>query len=116
MVWGGDAISSSHSSSRSNVDLEIGCLIDLATGLVAFTVNGRELPTSYQVLFTVLDLWYTLTLLDMLITPLLYLTIVNSILLLPLFCDMKLCGTIKLEVASYFYLAIHKYTLYALVS
>ncbi|XP_053093312.1 ryanodine receptor 3 isoform X2 [Pangasianodon hypophthalmus] len=49
MVWGGDAVSSSHSSSRSNVDLEIGCLIDLATGLVAFTVNGRELPTSYQV-------------------------------------------------------------------
>lgn len=54
MVWGGDAISSSHSSSRSNVDLEIGCLIDLATGLVAFTVNGRELPTSYQVLFSVM--------------------------------------------------------------
>ncbi|GAA6103169.1 ryanodine receptor 3 isoform X8 [Tachysurus ichikawai] len=49
IVWGGDAICSSHSSSRSNVDLEIGCLIDLATGLVAFTVNGRELPTSYQV-------------------------------------------------------------------
>ncbi|XP_058255383.1 ryanodine receptor 3 isoform X8 [Hemibagrus wyckioides] len=49
IVWGGDAISSSHSSSRSNVDLEIGCLIDLATGLVVFTVNGRELPTSYQV-------------------------------------------------------------------
>ncbi|XP_047677282.1 ryanodine receptor 3 isoform X4 [Tachysurus fulvidraco] len=49
IVWGGDVISSSHSSSRSNVDLEIGCLIDLATGLVTFTVNGRELPTSYQV-------------------------------------------------------------------
>ncbi|XP_046711318.1 ryanodine receptor 3-like [Silurus meridionalis] len=49
MVWGGDAISSSHSSNRSNVDLEIGCLIDLATGLVAFTVNGKELPISYQV-------------------------------------------------------------------
>ncbi|TSO67486.1 Ryanodine receptor 3 [Bagarius yarrelli] len=48
IVWGGDAISSSHSSSRNNVDLEIGCLIDLTTGLVAFTVNGRELPTSYQ--------------------------------------------------------------------
>ncbi|KAF5900095.1 ryanodine receptor 3-like isoform X1, partial [Clarias magur] len=49
MVWGGDVISSSHSSSRNNVDLEIGCQIDLATGLVTFTVNGRELPTSYQV-------------------------------------------------------------------
>lgn len=50
MVWGGDATSSGHSSSRSNVDLEIGCLIDLATGLVTFTVNGKELATSYQVL------------------------------------------------------------------
>eukprot|EP00063_Salmo_salar_P056129 XP_014030964.1 PREDICTED: ryanodine receptor 3-like isoform X6 [Salmo salar] len=49
MVWGGDATSSGHSSSRSNVDLEIGCLIDLATGLVTFTVNGKELATSYQV-------------------------------------------------------------------
>lgn len=58
MVWGGDAISSSHSSSRSNVDLEIGCLIDLATGLVAFTVNGRELPTSYQVLLSFMVSWH----------------------------------------------------------
>uniref|UniRef100_A0A4W5N343 Ryanodine receptor 3 n=1 Tax=Hucho hucho TaxID=62062 RepID=A0A4W5N343_9TELE len=49
MVWGGDVTSSGHSSSRSNVDLEIGCLIDLATGLVTFTVNGKELATSYQV-------------------------------------------------------------------
>lgn len=60
MVWGGDAISSSHSSSRSNVDLEIGCLIDLATGLVAFNVNGKELPTSYQVHLSMV-LWHTLT-------------------------------------------------------
>ncbi|KAI2654040.1 Ryanodine receptor 2 [Labeo rohita] len=49
MVWGGDVTSAAHSSSRSNVDLEIGCLIDLATGLLTFTVNGKELPTSYQV-------------------------------------------------------------------
>ncbi|XP_076834092.1 ryanodine receptor 3 isoform X2 [Brachyhypopomus gauderio] len=49
MVWGGDIISATHSSSRSNVDVEIGCLIDLATGMVAFIVNGKELPTSYQV-------------------------------------------------------------------
>ncbi|XP_036448593.1 ryanodine receptor 3 [Colossoma macropomum] len=49
MVWGGDISSATHSSSRSNVDLEIGCLIDLATGLVTFTVNGKELATSYQV-------------------------------------------------------------------
>ncbi|XP_028834345.1 ryanodine receptor 3 isoform X8 [Denticeps clupeoides] len=49
MVWGGDLTGSTRSSSRSNVDLEIGCLIDLATGLLAFTVNGKELATSYQV-------------------------------------------------------------------
>lgn len=49
MVWGGDITSTAHTSSRSNVDLEIGCLIDLATGLLAFTVNGKEIPTTYQV-------------------------------------------------------------------
>ncbi|XP_058472306.1 ryanodine receptor 3-like isoform X5 [Solea solea] len=49
MVWGGDVTSAAHASSRSNVDLEIGCLIDLATGLVSFTVNGKEISTSYQV-------------------------------------------------------------------
>ncbi|XP_056914898.1 ryanodine receptor 3-like isoform X8 [Takifugu flavidus] len=49
MVWGGDATSAAHASSRSNVDLEIGCLIDLATGLVTFTINGKEISTSYQV-------------------------------------------------------------------
>ncbi|XP_071375043.1 ryanodine receptor 3-like [Centroberyx affinis] len=49
MVWGGDVTSTAHSSSRSNVDLEIGCVIDLATGLVAFSVSGKEISTSYQV-------------------------------------------------------------------
>ncbi|XP_056249309.1 ryanodine receptor 3-like isoform X2 [Seriola aureovittata] len=49
MLWGGDVTSAAHTSSRSNVDLEIGCLIDLATGLVTFTVNGKEISTSYQV-------------------------------------------------------------------
>ncbi|XP_029984596.1 ryanodine receptor 3 [Sphaeramia orbicularis] len=48
MVCGSDAVGQS-SSGRSNSDLEIGCLIDLATGLVSFTANGKELPTSYQV-------------------------------------------------------------------
>lgn len=50
MVWGGDVTNAAHGSSRSNVDLEIGCLIDLATGLVTFTVNGKEILTSYQVM------------------------------------------------------------------
>lgn len=49
MVWGGDVTNATHGSSRSNVDLEIGCLSDLATGLVKFTVNGKEVSTSYQV-------------------------------------------------------------------
>ncbi|XP_041809993.1 ryanodine receptor 3-like [Chelmon rostratus] len=49
MVWGGDVTTAAHTSSRSNVDLEVGCLIDLATGLVTFTVNGKEISTSYQV-------------------------------------------------------------------
>lgn len=48
MVCAGDAVNPS-SSSRSNSDLEIGCLIDLATGLVTFTANGKELSTIYQV-------------------------------------------------------------------
>ncbi|XP_029973170.1 ryanodine receptor 3 [Salarias fasciatus] len=49
MVWGGDITSAAHTASRTNVDLEIGCLIDLATGLVTFTGNGKEISTSYQV-------------------------------------------------------------------
>lgn len=48
MVCAGDAASPS-SSSRTNSDLEIGCPIDLATGLVTFTANGKELSTVYQV-------------------------------------------------------------------
>lgn len=50
MVCAGDVASSS--TSRSNADLEIGCSIDLASGLVSFTANGRELPTAYQVIST----------------------------------------------------------------
>uniref|UniRef100_A0A8C3QAL2 Ryanodine receptor 3 n=1 Tax=Geospiza parvula TaxID=87175 RepID=A0A8C3QAL2_GEOPR len=49
MVWGGDAIANSQRSGRSNVDIEIGCFVDLATGMVSFTANGRELGTCYQV-------------------------------------------------------------------
>ncbi|KAG7269115.1 hypothetical protein CRUP_013379 [Coryphaenoides rupestris] len=49
MVWAGEVTGGSHSSSGSNVDLEVGCLIDMATGLLAFTVNGKEIATSYQV-------------------------------------------------------------------
>ncbi|CAL8286331.1 unnamed protein product [Lota lota] len=49
MVWAGELSSGAHSSGSSNVDLEVGCLIDLATGLLTFTVNGREIAVSYQV-------------------------------------------------------------------
>ncbi|XP_061609074.1 ryanodine receptor 3 isoform X2 [Phyllopteryx taeniolatus] len=48
MVCGADALGPS-SSGRSNSDVEIGCLMDLATGLVSFTANGKELSTTYQV-------------------------------------------------------------------
>ncbi|KAG7283030.1 hypothetical protein CRUP_012923 [Coryphaenoides rupestris] len=48
MVWGADAAGSS-SLGRASSDLDIGCLIDLATGFVSFTANGKELPTVYQV-------------------------------------------------------------------
>lgn len=50
MVCAGDVVSGS--TGRSNTDLEIGCSIDLASGLVSFTANGRELPTAYQVIST----------------------------------------------------------------
>lgn len=52
MVCVGDVLRGS-SSSRSNVDLEIGCYIDLASGFVTFTANGKELPISYQVRTTI---------------------------------------------------------------
>lgn len=48
MVCAGEDLSPS-SSSRSNSDLEIGCLVDLATGLLSFTANGKDLSTVYQV-------------------------------------------------------------------
>ncbi|XP_041952430.1 ryanodine receptor 3 isoform X1 [Alosa sapidissima] len=48
MVCGRD-IGLGSSSSHSNVDLEIGCFIDLASGLISFTANGKQLPTTYQV-------------------------------------------------------------------
>lgn len=34
---------------RNNNGLEIGCLVDAASGLVTFTANGKELSTYYQV-------------------------------------------------------------------
>uniref|UniRef100_A0A452HRC0 Uncharacterized protein n=1 Tax=Gopherus agassizii TaxID=38772 RepID=A0A452HRC0_9SAUR len=49
MVWGGDTFANSQRSSRSNVDLEIGCLVDLSTGMLSFTANGKDLGTCYQV-------------------------------------------------------------------
>ncbi|XP_048805476.1 ryanodine receptor 3 isoform X1 [Lagopus muta] len=49
MVWGGDITASSQRSGRSNVDLEIGCFVDLATGMLSFTANGKELGSCYQV-------------------------------------------------------------------
>ncbi|XP_072436665.1 ryanodine receptor 2 isoform X1 [Chiloscyllium punctatum] len=47
MVWAGE--STSPGQSRNNNGLEIGCLVDTASGLLTFTANGKELNTYYQV-------------------------------------------------------------------
>lgn len=47
MVWGGDLVSN-HQTRFSQEDMVIGCLVDLATGLMTFTVNGKEINTFYQ--------------------------------------------------------------------
>ncbi|CAI5764049.1 ryanodine receptor 3 [Podarcis lilfordi] len=49
LVWGGETPVNSQRSGRGNVDLEIGCLVELATGMLSFTANGKELGTFYQV-------------------------------------------------------------------
>ena len=48
MVWGGE-FSSSQQTRISQEDFVIGCLIDLDTGLMTFTANGKEINTFYQV-------------------------------------------------------------------
>jgi len=47
MVWGGE-FGSSTQQRFSQEDLVIGCLVDLATGLLNFTANGKEINTFYQ--------------------------------------------------------------------
>lgn len=49
MVWGGDFVSNTQQARISHVDLVIGCLVDLATGLMTFTANGKEVNTFFQV-------------------------------------------------------------------
>ncbi|KAG9351876.1 hypothetical protein JZ751_023127 [Albula glossodonta] len=49
MVWGGEFSNSSQQTRISQEDLLIGCLIDLDTGLMTFTANGKEVNTFYQV-------------------------------------------------------------------
>ncbi|KAM7397959.1 hypothetical protein PAMA_006028 [Pampus argenteus] len=48
MVCGGE-FSSSQQTRVSQEDFVIGCLIDLDTGLMTFTANGKEINTFYQV-------------------------------------------------------------------
>nr|XP_055030657.1 ryanodine receptor 1b isoform X5 [Misgurnus anguillicaudatus] len=48
MVWGGE-FGSSTQQRFSQEDLVIGCLVDLAAGLMTFTANGKEINTFYQV-------------------------------------------------------------------
>jgi ryanodine receptor 2 len=48
MVWAGECTSPGQGRSNNN-GLEIGCLVDTASGLLTFTANGKELSTYYQV-------------------------------------------------------------------
>lgn len=48
MVWGGDLVSNQQTR-FSQEDMVIGCLVDLATGLMTFAANGKEINTFYQV-------------------------------------------------------------------
>ncbi|KAL2083644.1 hypothetical protein ACEWY4_021417 [Coilia grayii] len=47
MVCAAEAVGLNHS--RGSAQLEIGCLVDTATGLLTFTASGKELDTYYQV-------------------------------------------------------------------
>ncbi|XP_072558334.1 ryanodine receptor 1-like isoform X2 [Paramormyrops kingsleyae] len=49
MVWGGEFSNGSQQTRISQEDLLIGCLLDLDTGLMTFTANGKEINTFYQV-------------------------------------------------------------------
>lgn len=49
MVWGGDLVSNQQTR-FSQEDMVVGCLVDLATGLMTFTANGKEINTFYQVI------------------------------------------------------------------
>uniref|UniRef100_A0A8C5PNN5 Ryanodine receptor 1 n=1 Tax=Leptobrachium leishanense TaxID=445787 RepID=A0A8C5PNN5_9ANUR len=49
MVWGGEFTSNTQQARVRKEDLVIGCLIDLATGLMTFTANGKEVNTFFQV-------------------------------------------------------------------
>lgn len=48
MVCGAE-FSSSQQTRVSQEDFIIGCLVDLDTGLMTFTANGKEINTFYQV-------------------------------------------------------------------
>lgn len=48
MVWGGE-FSASQQTRITQEDFVIGCLVDLDTGLMTFTANGKEVNTFYQV-------------------------------------------------------------------
>uniref|UniRef100_A0A4W4GAQ9 Ryanodine receptor 1 n=1 Tax=Electrophorus electricus TaxID=8005 RepID=A0A4W4GAQ9_ELEEL len=48
MVWAADLISGPQQCFTQE-DLVVGCLVDLATGLMTFTANGKEINTFYQV-------------------------------------------------------------------
>lgn len=48
MVCAGESMSPGQGRNNSN-GLEIGCVVDAASGLLTFIANGKELSTYYQV-------------------------------------------------------------------
>lgn len=57
MVWGGE-FSNSQQTRVSQEDFIIGCLVDLDTGLMTFTANGKEINTFYQVSYILMDMLF----------------------------------------------------------
>nr|XP_033809948.1 ryanodine receptor 1 isoform X10 [Geotrypetes seraphini] len=49
MVWAGEYSNNTQQARISNEDLVIGCLVDLATGLMTFTANRKEINAFFQV-------------------------------------------------------------------
>ncbi|CAN0250954.1 unnamed protein product [Lampetra fluviatilis] len=48
MAWCGE-FGGQQGQGRNNISIDIGCLIDIGSGLLTFYANGKEIPTYYQI-------------------------------------------------------------------